>query len=164
MGRNREAGFPHKGWKWVDVRDSRDNDGLSYEGYPCCEFCDQTQIRYVHILEHPNFPDIVEVGCDCAEQLTEDYTNPHSRERNLRNRASRLAKFPDRKAWKVSPKGNLWINYEDHHIIVIQTSKGIYLRIDDRLGKIKYGTIREAQLKAFDVIQQIHQKAAYKSR
>lgn len=154
MGRNREEGFPHKGWKWVDVRDSRDNDGLSYDEYPSCEFCDHTQIRYVHILEHPNFPDTIEVGCECAEQLTEDYANPQSRERDLRNRASRRVKFPERKGWKVSPKGNPWIDYEDHHIIVIRSPKGdCMLRIDGQLGKIKYKSVKEAQLKAFDVIQ-----------
>jgi hypothetical protein len=160
MGRNREAGFPHKGWKWVGARDSRDNDGLSYEEYPCCEFCDKTQIRYVHILEHPNFPDSVEVGCECAEQLTEDYSNPQSHEKDLRNRASRRTKFPDRKGWKVSEKGNPYINYEEHHIIVIQSPKGdCILRIDGKLGKIKYKSVKEAQLKAFDVIQQKRRNA-----
>lgn len=159
MGRNREVGFPHKGWKWLGVRDARDDDGLSYEEYPSCEFCDQSQIRYVHILDHPSFPDTIEVGCDCAEQLTEDYANPKSRERDLRNRASRRANFPDRKAWKVSSNGNLWITYEDHHIIVIQSPKGIFLRIDDKPGKINYGTIREAQLKAFDVIHKRNHKS-----
>lgn len=152
MARNREAGFPHKGWKWVDVVDSRDNDGLSYEEYPCCEFCDQSQIRYVHILEHPTFPDTINVGCDCAEQLTSDYAKPKLRERDLKNRSSRRTNFSDLKAWKASMKGNLWIDYEGHHIIVVSSAKGIFLRIDGKAGQIKYNSIREAKLKAFDVI------------
>ena len=112
-------------------------------------------------MEHPNFPEPIEVGCECAEQLTEDYANPQSRERDLKNRSSRRSKFPELKRWKMSPKGNLWINYEDHHIIVIRAPKGeCMLRIDDKPGRIKYKNVKEAQLKAFDVVQQMKKKHA----
>jgi hypothetical protein len=42
----------------------------------------------VHTLAHPDHPSIA-VGCDCAENLTEDYVNPERREKELRAKAGR---------------------------------------------------------------------------
>ena len=51
--------------------------------------CGQEKIRYVHILQHPNFSGELRVGCICTEHMTDDYINPQKKERELKNRLNR---------------------------------------------------------------------------
>ena len=159
MGRCSEPGFPHKGWIWVGISDARDDKGLSYDDYPSCEYCDQPHIRGIHTIRHPTFPDTVRVGCDCVVKLTEEYADAQRAERNLRNKVARRRNFPKRKEWKTSAKGNDWIFLDGYHVVVIPQRNGSYrLRIDGDLGKLTFPTLKEAQLRAFDVVQRKIQK------
>lgn len=152
----REPGVPHKGWRWQDAVDSRDENGLAYDEYEDCQFCGHERIRFVHLLEHDEWPDTIRVGCVCAEKLTEDYVNPELRERKLRSfarsRESRRARFPDLNGWRISQNGNRWISYEGFHVILIRWGKMVRLRIDGKLGERFYPSERDAQLGAFDYI------------
>jgi hypothetical protein len=80
----------HKGWTAIDVTDLDEPTGE-------CEACGKQEVRYIHLLTHPEHPSI-SVGCVCAGKLSADYVNPAARERELRNKASRKArekkKFP----------------------------------------------------------------------
>lgn len=79
-------GAPRRGWVCIDVYDA----GTPSE---TCQMCGKDDIRYVHTMEHPDHADVLEVGCVCAEHMSDDYVNPKARERKLRNRAAR------RKTW-----------------------------------------------------------------
>lgn len=153
-GRCSESGFPHKGWELVTVYDINPEGELSYDQYPTCEFCGIATIRYIHVLEHPTFSEPVEVGCDCAQTLTEDYVNPKERERKVRNQSSRRKRFSKRK-WKQSRKGNLWIELDGHHVVVTENRDGTFqLCIDKQRGRLTFATLEAAQRRAFDVVQQ----------
>ena len=51
--------------------------------------CESVEIRYVHYMQHPKYPDTLAVGCVCAEHMEEDYVRPRAREKQLRGLAGR---------------------------------------------------------------------------
>lgn len=50
QGKWAEPGVPHRGWTCVGVHDVEDERQT-------CEMCEGQEIRYVHAMEHPNYPD-----------------------------------------------------------------------------------------------------------
>jgi hypothetical protein len=103
------AGVPHKGWECVNVIDLKPNEWSSYTPGNC-KMCGNESLRYVHIMEHPHYPDSVDAGCVCAEKMCEGYDGKH-RERRLANRASRKSRWLSRD-WRESEKGNEYLNIE----------------------------------------------------
>jgi hypothetical protein len=91
-GKWAEAGVPHKGWEWLGLIDDLEEPSF------VCEMCEVKIIRYVHHMVHPDYPDELEVGCVCAENMSQDYVNPAKRERALINRAKREQKRREREA------------------------------------------------------------------
>ena len=157
MGLNSEPGFPHKGWVWQGVEDSALH--CSSEDYPSCVFCDQRKIRYVHRLEHPAYPEPIDVGCVCAEILTKDYVNPQVHEKRLRSVAARRDKFPDSKRWEKGTTGLEWITLDMTRIGVFPVKGGGYkIKLDNRWGRLVFPDLREAKLRAFDVVQHRNEK------
>lgn len=148
-----QAGFPHKGWTANTVIDLREDEGVSFDAYESCEACGREHIRFVHVLAHDNYPELIRVGCICAEKLTDDYVGPRKRERELRNHAARRERFLSRK-WKTSRKGHLWIRLDGVHVGVIPTPDGKFrVWIGERFGRLSYDSLRAAQLRIFDVVQ-----------
>ena len=69
-----QPGVPHKGWHCVDVVDLRaDGESADETDYATCQMCCNEKIRYVHIMEHPDLDENFEVGCVCAEKMSDDY-------------------------------------------------------------------------------------------
>jgi hypothetical protein len=138
---------PHKVWNLVDVIDITE-DGQPEEDapYETCMMCNHEKIRYIHIVDHKDYPQQIRVGCNCAEKLTEDYTNPAAKEKELRSRSSRLKTWYIRK-WKTSAKGNI----EGHNITIFKNnSTGKFtVKIDESYGRKEFETLRDAQTAAF---------------
>lgn len=63
-----KPGIPHKGWTHKSVKDLNHATGE-------CGMCDKQSIRYLHTVSHDEWKDL-QVGCDCAEKMCEDYINP----------------------------------------------------------------------------------------
>jgi hypothetical protein len=61
-GRWSEPGVPHKGWECIGVEDAKEDGG----DMETCGMCLTAEIRYIHRMQHPEFPEILEVGCICA--------------------------------------------------------------------------------------------------
>ena len=70
----------------------------------------------------------------------------------------RRANFLKLKGWQKSVKGNPWISYQDHHIVLIrQRDRKFRLQIDNVFGKMVFPDERSAKLRAFDVVmRKIH--------
>ncbi|MCB1100654.1 MAG: hypothetical protein KDN22_34145 [Verrucomicrobiae bacterium] len=145
-------GCPHKGWEWLGATDLHDDEGLEFGEYETCEFCGHEQIRYVHALRHCDWKEEIAVGRICANNLSGD-PDIDITETRLRNRAQRRNNFPRLKSWKMSTRGNEWINYLGHHVVVICWSDGSFrLRIDGELGKLTFADVVAAKRRAFDVV------------
>lgn len=146
-------GCPKAGWKWLRAIDLHDDEGRQFGDYSQCEFCWKEQIRFVHYLSHPDWKSVIAVGRICANELSGDKSADDAEQR-LRNRSQRRANFPKLKSWRTSAKGNHWIEYQGHHIVVIRWKTKYRLRIDGELGKLDFEDQRSAKLRAFDVVMQ----------
>ncbi len=59
------AGVPHKGWTCVDIEDLGEPSAE-------CEMCESQSIRYVHHMQHPQYANVLAVGCVCAGHMEGD--------------------------------------------------------------------------------------------
>jgi hypothetical protein len=73
-----------------------------------CEFC-RTRIRWIHVLEHDDYPRTLAAGCCCAARLCYGY-DAGDAEREAINRACRLLRFTNLSRWTQSRNnsGNIW--------------------------------------------------------
>jgi hypothetical protein len=83
-----KKGVPHKGWIDLYVTDHEDQTFT-------CEMCKTALVRYVHTMEHPDYPEQLQVGCVCAENMSDDYVGPKRREDEVRNAAKRRKALAD---------------------------------------------------------------------
>ncbi len=144
---------PKTGWRWLRATDLQCDEGRTQGDYDTCEFCGKEQIRFVHVLAHHDWKDTIAVGRICANDLAGDPAIDAT-ERKLRNLAQRRAAFTKLKGWQTSAKGNLWIEYQGHHIVVMRLPSGrCRLRIDGEFGKLTFANKERAQRRAFDVVQ-----------
>lgn len=104
--------IPYKGWTCVGMIDLGEGaEDMEFEArraelYDECEMCRQEGIRYVHIMEHPDYEGQLKVGCICAEKKEIDYIAPRKRENDLRSRHKRKISFLKRE-WEYIPNGKL---------------------------------------------------------
>lgn len=154
---------PHKGWICVEMIDlGEDAEGMDFETrkaelYEMCEMCNQEGIRYVHVMEHPEYEGQLRVGCICAENMENDYIAPREREKNLRNRQKRKMNFL-KNDWQYRANGNMVLKYKGRYITIMKSKYnpscyGIAYGgnfIWEYRGK-KIRDIRTAKLAAFEV-------------
>src|ERR1019366_9545434 len=106
--------LPRKGWILLSTLD---HGSANFK----CENCGNAHIRYKHLLENRRSGRRVIVGCVCAEHLTEDFTTPKLRERDLKGRVGRRLRFPTLN-WVWSQNGNLRLK-KDGMIFVLKRGK-----------------------------------------
>ena len=113
-GKWSQPGVPHRGWICTEYEDLGAPDSV-------CEMCEKQSIRYVHYMEHSDYPATIGVGCVCAEHMENDYVNPRLREKRLRSRTRRRRTWSNRE-WRVSEKGNPYINTEGFNLAIFPMS------------------------------------------
>jgi hypothetical protein len=109
-GKWSQQGVPHKGWSCVHFEDLGEPSQI-------CGMCESAEVRFVHYMEHPEFSGTLAVGCICAEHMEGDYAAPRAREKTLQRKARRRSSWADRK-WRISSKGNAYLNTEGFNVIV----------------------------------------------
>ncbi len=70
-------------------------------------------------MRHPDYPEELGVGCVCAEHMEEDYVTPKEREKRLRTKARRRKTWANRR-WRVSARGNAYLNTEGFNLTVFR--------------------------------------------
>jgi hypothetical protein len=120
-------GVPHKGWNCRNVTDTG-------QATSKCEMCGNGTVRYVHYLEHDEFPDVIKVGSECSKKLAENYSIASWVEKRIKSHPSERAKWSS-KAWKISRSGNPYLKYEDYLITIFKD------RYD--VGKYKFMTVKK---------------------
>jgi hypothetical protein len=153
-GKWSQPGVPHIAWSCVGVEDLQEAPEL-------CAMCESTQIRYVHVMEHPDYPKTLGVGCVCAEHMEQDYVRPRLREQNLRSKSQRRKTWI-RRNWRTSAKGNLYLNTEGYNLTVFEISGAMPqrwgLRVTNResqrtqLGRRRYDSEEAAKRAALDAL------------
>lgn len=154
-GKWARLGVPHRGWHCIETRDLREEG----QDYQICAMCESQEIRFVHTMEHPEYPETLECGCDCAGHMEGSPQKARDREVKVKNRAVRRENFPNRKAWKESRKGNPYIKVEGYFCVVARRLRGYSVGItppgaeEPKWGDITYPDIRAAQMGCFDAIE-----------
>jgi hypothetical protein len=149
-GKWSHRGVPHRGWICIYVEDL---------GKPqtVCEMCESQPIRYVHHMQHREYPDILSVGCVCAGNMEGDIGAARKREGVMQSRAGKRKRWLTRK-WRISSKGNPWIRSDGYRIIVYRRGAGwawaytIVAEENDlvRHSRTNHRSLDSAKLAAFD--------------
>ncbi len=117
-GKWSQPGIPHKGWICVDIEDLGEPSAI-------CEMCETQEIRYVHHMEHADFTQQLGCGCVCAGRMEENYEGAQRRELILRNASGRRRRWLSR-SWRISGKGNPFLNVDGYNIVVYPKSDSIW--------------------------------------
>ena len=144
--------LPTAGWVVVQVCDLNHTENPFHPEEVRCERCGQA-LRYAHVLEHDDWHNLITVGRCCAERLSTDY-DAHEAERELSNRATRRKRFPTLDGWRLSSKGNPYIEYHGATITVFPKAGGYTFCVfieDSHFPQEEYPTIKAAKLTAWDV-------------
>ena len=143
-------GFPHKGWFFVDCEDVEDCREI-------CEACGRQEIRYVHILKHPNFFREIRVGSECARNLCEGYNSAE-----IERLTKQKYNFIKSKCWKTSKKGNPTIRKNNYRVTITHTFNWNFVISSAYLPKEIWGnnftTEIIAKKAAFDKLKEIEEK------
>jgi hypothetical protein len=153
-GKWSQPGVPHKGWICVGDEDLGEPSEF-------CGMCESVEIRFVHFMEHPDYADILGVGCICSEHMAEDYVGPRLREAKLLSRVRRRKTWVKR-PWKTSAMGNSYLNTEGFNLAVFKrldpTGEHWALKVTHResgqsqFGKRRYFSEEAAKSAALDAL------------
>jgi len=147
-GKWSKADVPHASWTCDDIEDLGEPSEV-------CEMCEKTEIRFVHIMSHPDYPETLRCGCVCAGHMEGSLSRAKAREADMRKRAARRKRFASRK-WKTSQKGNHYWKHGGRLAIVYRKHGRFGFRVENERrtvwGPQLYPTEIEAKLAAFDAI------------
>jgi hypothetical protein len=149
-GKWSKPGVPHRGWRCVDIEDL---------GSPQveCEMCESQTIRYVHYMQHPDFAEVLGVGCICAGHMEGDIAKARSREASMRSRTGKRKRWVSRQ-WRISANGNPWIRADGYRVTIFPRGGGWATAVSSedeclvRYSRRNYPSQEEAKLAAFDCI------------
>jgi hypothetical protein len=68
-GKWAQAGVPHRGWSCIAIRDDGEQPTL-------CQMCELQTVRFVHVMQHPDYPETLNVGRLCAASMEREYAPP----------------------------------------------------------------------------------------
>lgn len=155
-GKWSDPGVPHKGWECISMDDLGDNP----DDWAVCEMCEEQNIRYVHTMVHPEYPDRMGCGSICAGHMEEDYESAKRRERQAksrtRSRMRQMDKWINPETWKRSASGNLY--KRDRGIVTVVFRQGSRWKVMFKNSYFEtkaflpteYQTAEEAIYKSFD--------------
>jgi len=118
--RLKEWKAPISDWECVDMYDVVGDGGQEF--LFTCELCQCSQVRYVHVMRHPEYFEDIHVGCICAGIMDGDILAAKERDREMKNRAKRKRNYLKRK-WLWEANGNRFMRYKNRGITIIP---GIY--------------------------------------
>jgi hypothetical protein len=160
-GKWSQAGVPHLGWFCIAEYDAREDAGCLIT----CDMCEISEIRFVHVMAHAEYPDQLNCGCVCSAHMSGDRKRADEREKRMRSRASRRSNFSSRSGWKVSAAGNPYIACDSYHLIVVARPDGSFGVGAKRLGQVEYQwgkkhypSLIEAKRGCFDAIEHLDKK------
>lgn len=99
IARLTELGAPLFGWICVDVEDMGSASFV-------CDLCGYDRIRYVHVMEHPEWNGRFHVGCVCDGTMSGNMLAAKQRDDDARKKSARRVRFMS-KPWRESPSGTL---------------------------------------------------------
>jgi len=142
----KRSDIPHSGWTCIDIIDLGQPSGT-------CGMCNQQTIRYVHVMDHPQFPRRIGAGRVCAGRMEGDEAAATEREREYKKLQTRRKTFLKRK-WKTSAKGNIYTKYKGHLVIILPDmyKDGHWKYKIGETFSMSYPSLEDAKIGAFDAV------------
>ena len=122
-----------------------------------CEMCEAQEIRYVHHMERPSYPQTLGCGCVCAGHMEDDYKGARDREKTMRNAGARRQRWLTRD-WRTSRNGNPFLNADGYNIVVYPAGRAWSFRVTNResseavSSRLPLPSLDVAKLRAFDAM------------
>ena len=158
MSRNKN-GIPETGWTCIDIYDLKDRENTYNQGQTMkCEKCKNENLRYVHVMQHPDYPRNLHVGRICAEKMSNDSVGPMEKEATLRSRAKRRQAFCNGD-WNFNPDKQTYSRkYKSQYITLKKYKNGSWCIIFknnfyDYHEGYRIRTLEEAKSAAFDIFE-----------
>jgi hypothetical protein len=125
--------------------------------------CEVMIVRYVHTMEHPNYPERLDVGCICAGHMEQDVVGARKRETDFKRSLARRSRWVSSGKWRLSARGNSYINSDGFNIVTFQSgprwSARLKHRWDTRMltQKVVGPTEEAARIAAWEMLQKMKQ-------
>jgi hypothetical protein len=121
--------------------------------------CEVAEIRYVHNMQHPDYPDVLGCGCVCAAHMEEDLVGARQREAHFKANQLRRVRWVDRK-WRVAEHLAGWefLNTDGFRIVVYPDGEAWGARVEHRAtslsrrSKLPYQDATAAKLAALNAM------------
>jgi len=157
-------GVPHAGWTCCGIEDIQEEGGSDLE---TCQMCQIQLIRFVHIMSHQNYPELLRVGCVCAEHMAEDYDG-RAAEKKTRDRSRRRHTYLQERRWHPSKAGNsIYYKSNDKFVVIVwerdaESEPYGFVVLDKVLDDEtvcdeSYETEAEAKAAAFQVLEEMRE-------
>jgi hypothetical protein len=134
---------PKVGWVFVGHDDLGSISGV-------CDLCG-TDIRHVFLIEHPDWF-AMEVGEICCDHLTDTDIASNFME-SVRRFNDRRKRFVESPRWKLHTVGHEFIIQRQLAVEIRTLGENCQLRINGKIGQLRYPTTLKARAKAFDVLE-----------
>lgn len=141
-------GFPKIGWTCIDSYDLLEDD---WDGdLVPCEVCG-TPHRFTHLMQHPTWPQQLEVGATCAMWMESEYaTSERERAMKLRWNRRRSARKRWETKWGPGRKpGALTRTERGIRVTLFPQGNGYKFVVDGAWSQRAYLTVDEARTAAF---------------
>jgi hypothetical protein len=134
--------MPQSDWTLIGSDDLGDLGGH-------CEFCD-TELRYIYAITHPKWGSLA-VGTDCCDRLTMSSEASEHHARLMKEREKR-ARFLTSTRWKWV-NGAWCIKQRKMAFAITGHATTFRISINGHPGRSEYGTLFEAKLKVFELLE-----------
>lgn len=139
-----KKGVPHKDWICVDCEDLGEPEGE-------CFMCGRNDVRYLHHMQHEDYEGTIAVGCVCASKMEQNSKAARKREQAMQNLGKRRKTFL-RRSWRVSERGNEYLNIKGVNVGVFRSGPGFKFRIEGQFSATSYADSNQAKLALFDAM------------
>jgi hypothetical protein len=141
---------PREDWRCMEVADLLEKHTGHRE--VICEMCGVVNIRYVHVMEHDNFDEVLGVCAACAGLMTGDSVNPGRIETEVRKKSEARDRWLAGH-WYLSARDNWVINVSGVNMGVfpVKFKHGLWsCRIGEKFFKGMYPSALEAKYALFE--------------
>jgi hypothetical protein len=141
---------PRDEWRCMEVADIREKHGAPPE-IPC-EMCGAVRIRFIHVMEHDNYDEILGVCMDCAGKMTGDPVSPGRIEKDIRRKSNARDNWLAGH-WYLSAREN-WVTQVggvNMGVFPVKFQNGMWsCRIENKFFKGMYPSAEEAKFALFE--------------
>jgi hypothetical protein len=151
-GKWAQRGVPHRGWTCIDIEDAEEQEFQ-------CEMCEATLIRYLHVMEHERYPEVLRAGCICAGNMERDLAAARQRETDFKKRQARRSRWLIRD-WRTSRHGNDYLNTDGFNVVIYPKGRYWSGRVQNReSGAARFLgvfiNVEAAKLAGFDLMSRM---------